>query len=247
MALLFVVWASALCKVVVESLIGSISYLGCQHGLCLPFLNRANCWMRGVLAVEEREVKKDLVEAFIVACVPWTPCSELVWCRGDCDWCKWLFVDAQNDYGRYCIVWWNGHCWMEVSDTIPNKFCDSQQTAELFGVLKAIGLGLSLFGKEFLVVSDSVGSICSLCRLSMATKSWRRNQLLRKIVRDLLGKEYWIGCFWIASEFNPADKGTRMEGCVSRVEKVCEMEMESVFKEGVCLDKAQFFNRVSSG
>jgi hypothetical protein len=246
-ALVLCLWKGGLEKDVLDSVIGSIAFLGCQRGWCFPFLNKCMSFVLGSGLFEEEDLIKDVVVALVIACIPWTPSCEVRWLRGSVSFEKFVFVDAQNDFGRFGMVWCKDGVWMERSVRIPKKYCDSQQSAELFGVKKAVGFGLNEVGNEFVIVSDSVGSIHAMCRMKMCLKSWRRNQLLRMMVGDLIGKKLRIGCLWVPSESNPSDGGSRMvleEDCM---ERVYEGDMSGVFVEGVCLNMAEYYNRVGSG
>jgi hypothetical protein len=229
----------------VESLVGSICFLGSHSGWCFPFLNRCSSFVGG-LDCSAKELTADLLCALSVALCPWTPFSQFRWDHG-CDNEKFVFVDAQNDFGRFGVVWFVEGAWRFVSCTIPAKFCGSQQCAELYGVKKAIGMALNRIGREFVLVSDSVGSLEVLCRMKMATKSWRRNQLLRSMVRDWMGKDFLIHLLWVPSEHNPADEGSRRSEKEGRFEGLFEGEMVRVFEEGVCLSRSQFYCRSGSG
>jgi hypothetical protein len=244
-ALLMVVERIGLTRDLVESLVGSISFIGSLTGWCFPFLNRCSCFVRGV-DFPHSELRSDLICALAVALIPWTPFSQFRWDHGF-EREKHVFVDAQNDFGRFGVVWFLDGAWRFISCTIPKKFCGSQQCAELYGVKKAIGMALDKIGWEFVIVSDSVGSLEVLCRMKMATKSWRRNQILRSMVKDWIGKEFLIHVLWVPSEFNPADEGSRRSEPEGRFEGLFEGGMEKVFESGVCLSRSEFYCRGGPG
>jgi hypothetical protein len=244
MAMLLCCVRKGVSKEMVESLVGSISFLGSPVGWCFPFLRRCSEWVRGATNFSFQIILEDLVLAFVVACIPWCPMSEILWfCPVDFPQENHIFVDAQNDFGRFGMIWCKDGVWMERSVRIPKKFCCSQQCAELFAITKALGLGFSIFGREFAVVSDSVGSITALCRPNMATKSWRRNQILRRFVLDLVGREFLVWLLWVPSELNPSDDGSRMVVEERMVEREYKGDMVKVFEKGNLFDRTQFFSR----
>jgi hypothetical protein len=244
-ALLIWVVTHSLSKEVVESLVGSLCYLGCHLGWCFPFLNRASEWYHGKEGIDGDDIRYDLTVGLVLSVVPWTPRMQIRWVKGNTDPKRCIYVDAQNDFGRFGLVWWDGVKWCKRSMSIPSKFCCSQQCAELYGLKKAIGFGKNVLGREFTVASDSVGSVHALCRFKMASNAWRRNQLFRMMIRDLFGEELMIWLLWVPSEWNPADGGSREEHEERCVEGVYEGCMKDVFEN--CIGRTEFYSRIGSG
>jgi hypothetical protein len=241
-ALLLWVIRKGLSKDWVESLVGSLCFLGSHLGWVFPFLNRASEWFHGNDSFRPEDILFDLSVGLMVASIPWSPRTQIMWVKGCVDPRKCIYVDAQNDFGRFGLVWWNGKEWSVRSIKIPEKYCCSQQCAELYGLKKAIGFGRALFGKVFTVASDSVGSLHALCRFKMASRAWRRNQLFRAIIKDLFGVDLMLWLLWIQSEFNPADGGSREcheKKCVERRFEGC---MEGIFEK--CMGRTDFYSRV---
>jgi hypothetical protein len=107
----------------VESMVGSISFLGSTVGWCFPFPRRCSEWVRGAAAFSFESIFEDLILAFVIACIPWCPISEIVWfCPVGFLQENHIFVDAQNDVGRFVKVWCKDGVWMERSVKIPVKF-----------------------------------------------------------------------------------------------------------------------------
>jgi hypothetical protein len=247
-AMMIKVLEGAFDKEAVESFVGSISFLGMVRGWCFPFLNRAKEWCLGKMeGLSKKDLVEDLFQALVVACIPWSPRCQVRWFVGSQDRTKFIFTDAQVDFGRMGLVWWVNGVWCELSLAIPAKYLGSQQSAELYAIKKAVGFGMNEIGREFVVVSDSVGSILALCRPNMGIANWRRNQLLRSMVKDQVGKDLMIWCAWIQSASNPADNGSRVTSKERRIAGVYEGDMESVFSPGTILSKTEFYNRACSG
>jgi len=228
---------------IVASLVGTIGYLSNQHAFCFPFLNRANHFALGSSISVDSDLVNDLVLALVIASTPWSPECDVRWEYPDLPRERWIFVDAQNDFARFGIIWCHSGVWLEASVSIPPIFSGTQQSAELFALWKALAFGINFFGDEFVLVSDSVGSIHALHRPNMGSHSDVRNYLLRSIVSQLLGRRCRIRCLWVPSEFNPADGGSRLVLEEGRLERVYGGEMEEVFEVGCCLDRADFYSR----
>jgi hypothetical protein len=243
-ALLLWIIRRGITKESVESLVGSLCFLGSHLGWVFPFLNRAAEWCHGDESFRPEDILADLTIGLVVAVIPWSPKMQIMWAKGCLDDKKCIYVDAQNDFGRFGMVWWNGCKWRVRSVRIPKKYCCSQQCAELYGLKKAIGFGKNFFGREFTVAGDSIGSLHAICRFNMASRAWRRNQLFRAIIRDLFGEELMIWLLWIESKWNPADGGSR-EVCKKRlVEKDYEESLDGVFER--CMGRTNFYSRTGT-
>jgi hypothetical protein len=244
-ALLLWVIRRGLTKECVESLVGSLCFLGSHLGWVFPFLNRAAEWCHGEESFRPDDLLSDLTIGLVVAAIPWSPKLQIMWAKGCLDDKKCIYVDAQNDFGRFGMVWWDGFEWRTRSVRIPKKYCCSQQCAELYGLKKAIGFGKNTFGREFTVAGDSIGSLHAICRFNMASRAWRRNQLFRAIIRDLFGEELMIWLLWIQSEWNPADGGSREVSEKRSSEKTYEGSLDGVFER--CMGRTDFYSRAGSG
>mmetsp|Transcript_43015 Transcript_43015/g.60327 ORF Transcript_43015/g.60327 Transcript_43015/m.60327 type:complete len:601 (+) Transcript_43015:735-2537(+) len=237
---------NGLTKDKVESLIGSIAYLGVATAWCLPYLSRCRLWVDNKLQTSEDSIIEDLVSAMTFACIPWSPMCQIRWFNGQSEVKKLIFVDAQNLFGRFGLIWWNGSVWMERSVKIPKKFCDSQQTAELFALKKAIGFGLNVIGQEITVISDSASSLFSITKFKMASHCFRRNQILRKLASELVLRNATIWLLWVASDLNPADQGSRVSSDYPLLEREFSGDVENVFIKGLCIGRTDYLNRVGS-
>ena len=76
-----------------------------QTGWAFPFLLKADEWTRGIRRWSEKEVKKDLIRAWIAAIWPWSPIQEIRWETPDIGRERWVFIDAQFEFGRFAWVW----------------------------------------------------------------------------------------------------------------------------------------------
>ncbi len=119
---------------IVASLVGTIGYLGNQHAFCFPFLDRANRFALGSSDPCDGVLLSDLVIALAIASTPWSPDCDVRWEYPDLPRERWIFVDAQNDYARFGIIWCHNGIWIEASVFIPSMFSGTQQCAELYAL-----------------------------------------------------------------------------------------------------------------
>ena len=135
---------------------------------------------------------------------------------------------------------------MERSVKIPKKFCNSQQTAKLFALKKAIGFGLNVIGQEITVISNSTSSLFSITKFKMASHCFRRNQILCKLASELVLRNATIWLLWVASDLNPADQGSQVSSDYPLLEREFSGDVENVFIKGLCIGRTDYLNRVGS-
>jgi hypothetical protein len=159
----------------------------------------------------------DVLTSFAVALAPWSHEAEFTWFERSPE-APTIFVDAQVDHGLVGVVILelNSVCTSATFD-IPSRYRDSQQSAEMYGVLLAINIGLDRFGGLFNLASDSISSIMGVLRPCMATGSLARNSIIRSIFRKLLFKKFLINLLWVPSKHNPSDLPSRSPDAVRKI------------------------------
>jgi hypothetical protein len=194
----------------IRSLIGSFAFGTCHHKRALPFL--------AVLSQKVTEghrsvdltgaLRMDILISLQLALSPWSPESEIRW-DGFKPNDPTVIVDASFKDKLVGIYLFNGkECWVG-SFTIPTKFADSQQTAELYGLSLALKRGWERFGPTFNVVADSASSISSTTNIKMSALPLVRNLLIRKVVRWSFMREMRISLSWTDTKHNLADIPSR--------------------------------------
>jgi hypothetical protein len=110
-----------------KSYIGSISYLLCQHGRALPFLNRINEIVtnetKGKFRLGERE-KMEAIEALLHGSNQWNKKSEMLWYRLSDS--PIIFVGTFFDISQIGLVTRKNGTWMHCAIHIPKKFSTLQ-------------------------------------------------------------------------------------------------------------------------
>jgi hypothetical protein len=70
------------------------------------------------------------------------------------------------------------------------------------------------------------------------------DQILRRVILDLIGCEFLVWLLWVPSELNPSDVGSRMVLEERMFERVYKGDMGKVFEEGNLFDRTQFHFRI---
>jgi hypothetical protein len=194
-----------------KSLLGSFAFGTVHHKKALPFLSEVN-----KLAIDGRRenvlsdgVIHDVMIALQLTILPWLPGSEIVW-GGYRPGIPLVVVDASAADGLVGMFLFDGEdeVWV-ASFTVPKKFNNSQQSAELYGLFIALKRGEERFGKTFDVISDSASSISSVTNLKMVATPKERNNLVRKVVRWSYLRPLKVSISWTDTKNNLADDPSR--------------------------------------
>jgi hypothetical protein len=230
-----------------RSLVGSFAYGTCHHKKALPYLSGVNLRIEegeGLMTLPEA-LKVDILCALFLSLLPWTPESEIRWSGYQPD-LPLVVVDASFKDQMFGIFLFNkGECWVG-SFSIPLKFADSQQTAELYGLTIAMKRGFERFGSQFNVVADSASSIASVTNLKMSSLPKVRNVLIRKVIRWSLMKNLKVSVSWTESEHNLADTPSRkMFNPINQFQKFPASEFSSYLSKSskFFLSSHQYFQR----
>jgi hypothetical protein len=194
----------------IRSLIGSFAFGTCHHKRALPFLAALSQRVtEGCQSINlSTALKMDILISLQLVLLPWSPESEIRW-DGFKPNDPTVIVDASFKDKLVGIYLFDGNeCWVG-SFSIPTKFADSQQTAELYGLILALKRGWERFGPNFNVVADSASSVSSTTNIKMSALPLVRNLLIRKVVRWSFMREMKISLSWTDTKHNLADIPSR--------------------------------------
>jgi hypothetical protein len=221
----------------IRSLIGSFAFGTCHHKRALPFLAVLSQRVtEGFKSVDlTAALRMDILISLQLALSPWSPESEIRW-DGFKPKDPTVIVDASFKDKLVGIYLFSGkECWVG-SFSIPIKFTDSQQTAELYGLFLALKRGWERFGTLFNVVADSASSISSTTNIKMSALPLVRNLLIRKVVRWGFMRVMRISLSWTDTKHNLADIPSR-----EVFKPINEFQKSPVSEFSIYLEEAKSF------